>query len=105
MIRREEKKYQQYKQKALEPRELFCALLKKRVCILVEYSDYKSSHYKGDQGTIYCENIIECYHNNMRCRYSGISPSYPDPLVPLSEKDKYCTPCEGTGSDDSTLMR
>jgi hypothetical protein len=75
--------------KALEPQEKFCALIRKRVCILVEYQDYKSTNYKGEMGTIYCENIIDCYHKNMRCCYSGISPSYPNPLVPLEDMHKY----------------
>jgi len=94
MLRRE-KRFVQLKQKALEPQHRFCALLKKKVCILVEYSDYKSFRYKGEQGTIYCENIIECYHKSMRCRYSGISPSYPDPLVPVQDMEKYLESEEG----------
>lgn len=81
MIRKESKKFEQLKMKALEPQERFCTLIEKKVCVLIEYQDYKSSRYKGDQGTIYCENIIDCYHKKRRCRYSGISPSYPDPLI------------------------
>jgi len=53
------------------------------VCVLLEYQDYKNFRYKGDQDTLYCENIIDCYHNRRPCRYSGISPSYPDPLIPI----------------------
>lgn len=97
MMRREEKRYEHMKKKALEPQERYCTLQKKKVCILVEYQDYKSSHYKGDQGTIYCENIVECYHNRIPCRYSGISPSYPDPLIPV-EMAARMFPEEG-GSD------
>ncbi|MGV8122254.1 MAG: hypothetical protein AB2L14_21030 [Candidatus Xenobiia bacterium LiM19] len=97
MLRRYEKRYEHRKMKALEPQERFCALIKKRMCILVEYQDYKSSHYKGEMGTIYCENIIECYHKNMRCCYSGISPSYPDPLVPLEDMHKYLQEDESAG--------
>lgn len=73
------------KRKALEPHERFCTLLKKRVTILAEYEDYKHSRNKGELGTIYCSNIIPCYHNNMKCKYSGISPLYQDPLEPLED--------------------
>jgi len=68
------------KAKALMPEERFCRLLRKRVTILVEYDDYRSHWNKGPEGTIYCENIVECYQNNVRCRYSGISPLYADPF-------------------------
>lgn len=69
------------KKKALEPQERFCRILKKNVTILLEYVDYKHQGNKGEAGTLYCENIIECYHNNIKCRYSGISPLYPDPFT------------------------
>ena len=92
IVKREEKRCEQLKMKALEPHERYCMLLKKRVCILLEYTDYKSSHYKGDQGTIYCENIVDCYHNHRPCRYSGISPGYPDPLIPVEEAAKLDEP-------------
>lgn len=75
-----EKKAVQLKKKALEPQEKFCRILGKNVTVLVEYMDYKGACNKGEQGAIYCENIIDCYHNNIKCRYSGISPSYPDPF-------------------------
>lgn len=68
------------KQKALEPCKMFCKILGKDVTILKEYSDYKGHWDKGEQGDMYCENIIECYHNNVKCKYSGISPLYPDPF-------------------------
>ncbi|MCD6310612.1 MAG: hypothetical protein J7M18_07835 [Candidatus Eremiobacteraeota bacterium] len=66
--------------KALEPQERFCNILKKKVTVLVEYPDYKGRHYKGEPGAIYCENIIDCYQKNIKCKYSGISPLYPDPF-------------------------
>ncbi|MCL5037041.1 MAG: hypothetical protein M1269_08000 [Chloroflexi bacterium] len=67
-------------QKALEPQERFCNILKKKVTVLMEYPDYKGRHWKGDVGAIYCENIIDCYQKNVKCKYSGISPLYPDPF-------------------------
>ena len=84
---------QQLKQKALEPHIRECQILKKKVSILVEYTDYRGPHNKGPEGAIYCENIVNCYQNNVRCRYSGISPLYPDPFalrefVPEVEPDE-----------------
>lgn len=73
------------KARALEPKAFYCNLTKRNISALVEYSDYKHRNQKGEPGTIYCEHIIECYHNKERCRYSGISPSYPDPLGPPRE--------------------
>lgn len=70
------------KQKALEPHTRRCHILDKDVNILVEYPDYKNPNHKGPEGAIYCENIIECFQNCVKCRYSGISPLYPDPFVP-----------------------
>ncbi|CAN0076293.1 unnamed protein product, partial [Phaeothamnion confervicola] len=70
------------KQKALEPHLRHCQILDKEVSILIEYPDYKNPNYKGPEGAIYCENIINCYQNNIKCRYSGISPLYPDPFLP-----------------------
>ena len=101
MIKREEKKNEQLKMKALEPQERFCMLIKKKVCVLIEYQDYKSYRAKGDQDTLYCENIVDCYHQKRPCRYSGISPSYPDPLISIEharqlaesgdlEEEKHC---------------
>lgn len=69
------------KQKALEPQERHCHILDKKVNILVEYPDYKNPYVKGPEGAIYCENIVECFQNNVECRYSGISPLFPDPFV------------------------
>lgn len=68
------------KQKALEPCKMHCRILGKEVTILKEYADYKCQRDKGEAGDIYCENIIECYHNNVKCKFSGISPLYPDPF-------------------------
>jgi len=77
---------QQLKQKALEPHVRECQILKKKVSILVEYTDYRSPHNKGPEGAIYCENIVNCYQNNVKCRYSGISPLYPDPFLVRNEE-------------------
>lgn len=77
---------QQLKQKALEPHVRECQILKKKVSILVEYTDYRGPHNKGPEGAIYCENIVNCYQNNIKCRYSGISPLYPDPFLPRNEE-------------------
>ncbi len=52
------------------------------VTVLVEYPDYKGPHHKGPEGAIYCENIVPCYQADRRCRYSGISPLFPDPFLP-----------------------
>lgn len=74
------------KQKALEPQERYCYIEKKQVNILVEYLDYIDSRDKGPEGAIYCENILDCYQRNVRCRYSGISPLFDDPFVPREEE-------------------
>ena len=68
------------RQKALQPEERFCRIQKCRVTVLVEYVDYVSHWNKGPEGELYCENIIGCYQENIPCRYSGISPLYPDPF-------------------------
>lgn len=78
---------QQLKQKALEPQQRQCFIRKIKVNILVEYPDYKGPHFKGPEGAIYCENILECYQKDLRCRYSGISPLFPDPFLPRDEDD------------------
>lgn len=75
------------KQKALEPHLRHCRILDKEVSILIEYPDYKNPNYKGPEGAIYCENIINCYQNNIKCRYSGISPLYPDPFLPKEAEE------------------
>lgn len=73
---------QALKQKAMEPHVRHCYIQNFDVNILVEYPDYKNPHFKGPEGAIYCENIVNCYQNNVKCRYSGISPLYPDPFLP-----------------------
>ncbi len=90
---------QQLKQKALEPQQRHCYIMKKQVNILVEYPDYKGPHFKGEEGAIYCENILECYQKNIRCRYSGISPLFPDPFYPR-ETDE-----ESTSEEDGTAQQ
>jgi hypothetical protein len=77
--------HQALRKKALEPHERYCRILKKKVNILIEYFDYKSPTHKGEEGTIYCENILDCYQNEVKCKYSGISPLYPDPFWGTAE--------------------
>jgi len=79
---------QELRQKALEPQERHCYIMKKKVNILVEYLDYKGPQSKGPEGAIYCENILECYQKNIRCRYSGISPLFDDPFLPRGDEDE-----------------
>ena len=69
------------KQKAMEPQCRHCYIKNKTVNILVEYTDYRGPHLKGPEGAIYCENIVECYQDDTKCRYSGQSPLYPDPFL------------------------
>jgi hypothetical protein len=64
----------------LEPHLRDCRFVDKKVTVLVEYLDYKTPFNKGEEGTLYCGNMLECYHNQVQCRYSGISPLYPDPF-------------------------
>jgi hypothetical protein len=68
------------KRKALEPHQRYCRFVDKKVSVLVEYVDYKTPFNKGEEGTLYCGNMLECYHKQVCCRYSGISPLYPDPF-------------------------
>ncbi|MEW6280672.1 MAG: hypothetical protein AB1758_18750 [Candidatus Eremiobacterota bacterium] len=75
------------RQKALEPHKRHCYILELEVTVLVEFPDYKGPHCKGAEGAIYCENIINCYQNNVKCRYSGISPLYPDPFYPREKPE------------------
>ena len=42
------------KKRALEPKNMFCSMLKKKVLVLVEYDDYKNRNNKGFPGTYYC---------------------------------------------------
>lgn len=73
------------KHRAIEPMTRFCHILQKEVTVLVDYPDYVSVRNKGKEADIYCEEIVECYRGNVRCRYSGISPSYTDPFVESAE--------------------
>lgn len=77
---------QAQKQKAMEPQIRHCYILDKDVHILIEYPDYKHPNAKGQEGEIFCSNILECFHNYVRCRWSGISPNYPDPFRPDSPR-------------------
>ncbi len=77
---------QAQKQKAMDPQIRHCFILDKDVHILIEYPDYKNKNVKGPEGEIFCSNILECFHNNVKCRWSGISPSYPDPFRPDSPR-------------------
>ena len=70
------------KQKALEQHNRYCCIKQKFVSVLIEFPDYKNPNVKGPEGAVYCENILPCYQENVQCRYSGISPLYPDPLRP-----------------------
>ena len=90
---------QELRQKALEPQERHCYIQKKKVNILVEYLDYKGPYDKGPDGAIYCENIVECYQKNVRCRYSGISPLFDDPFLPRGDEDE----AEDQETDESGL--
>jgi len=74
------------KRKALEPQERFCHILKKDISILVEYPDYHGPLNKGKENGIYCGNIIPCFHNDVKCKYSGISPLYRDPFLPTNSE-------------------
>lgn len=84
------------KQKALEPHARYCCLKKCKVSVLIEFPDYKNPYNKGPEGAIYCENIVPCYQEGAQCRYSGISPLYPDPLRPLDSPEAL----EGLASND-----
>jgi len=86
---------QALRQKALEPQVKHCYLLDMDVTVLVEFPDYKGPHHKGPEGAIYCENIVPCYQADRRCRYSGISPLFPDPFLPRDPK-----PTEAEAEED-----
>ncbi|MGC8815530.1 MAG: hypothetical protein ACP5O4_04955 [bacterium] len=78
-VKKQQKK-EEYKYKALEPKEAFCKILNKKITIVVEYLDYRGAHIKSEIGEIFCSNMLECYYENIKCKYSGISKFYPDPL-------------------------
>jgi hypothetical protein len=82
----------QLKQKALESQARHCRILDIKVQILVEYPDYKNPNVKGEEGAIYCENIINCYQANRRCRYSGISPLFQDPFSERTQPEQKLQP-------------
>ena len=63
-----------------EPEERYCTIKEKKVQVIIIYPDYHNAYDKGKPGDICCSNIIECYNENVKCRYSGISPLYPDPF-------------------------
>jgi hypothetical protein len=77
-----------HKTKALEPQVRRCYIRDIDVNILIEYPDYKNPNVKGPEGEIYCENIMSCYQEGVRCRWSGITPHYPDPFNPYAPKHK-----------------
>ncbi len=68
------------KQRALEPQELFCKILQKKVIVVIEHLDYKGVYHPSVKGEIFCSNMLECYQNNIKCKYSGISKFFPDPF-------------------------
>ncbi len=70
-----------HRQHAREVQERFCNIKKKTVTVLVDYPDYIDAYNKGIPGDIYCSNLVECYSQHEKCRYSGISPLYPDPFI------------------------
>lgn len=91
--RAKEKKMQmqakRYNQKAMEPQVRHCYILDKDVNVLVEYPYYKNPNVKGPEGEIYCENIMKCFQNRVECRWSGISPHYPDPFAPRTPRQPH----------------
>jgi hypothetical protein len=74
--------------KALQPMKRHCYIRDIDVNILVEYPEYKNPNVKGPEGEIYCENIAHCFHESVRCRWSGLNPRYPDPFHPDAPKHK-----------------
>lgn len=71
---------QNQRQIAQEPQERYCKLKEKKVQVLVVYPNYRNVYDKGEPVDIYCSEIINCYTERIPCRYSGISPLYPDPF-------------------------
>ncbi|MCS6955373.1 MAG: hypothetical protein NZM44_03350, partial [Candidatus Calescibacterium sp.] len=45
------------KQRALEPKELLCKILQKKVTVVVEYLDYKGRYHYSESGEIFCSNM------------------------------------------------
>jgi len=78
---KKKEKAQRYRVKALDPKIRHCYILDIDVPILIEYPDYKNANVKGPEGEIFCSNILNCYRDHVKCRWSGISPHYPDPFI------------------------
>lgn len=74
-----------YKQRAVEPEAKYCFIQHNSVTVLVDYPEYVNMRNKGPRGDVYCENIVDCFRNNVQCRYSGISPLYRDPFTPIND--------------------
>ncbi|MBM3460606.1 MAG: hypothetical protein FJX76_00705 [Armatimonadetes bacterium] len=91
----------QLRQKALLPEERFCRIIRQRITVLIEYEDYKGPHHKGPEGMVYCENIVPCYQANRQCRYSGISPLYPDPFEGVPRNLREAEELFGTAETDT----
>ncbi len=72
------------KRHALEPAHRHCYITNREVTVNIDYPNYVDMKNKGPAGDIYCEHIVECYHKNVPCRYSGISRFYPDPFTPVA---------------------
>ncbi|MBQ7567840.1 hypothetical protein IJT17_03455 [bacterium] len=80
-INKQQKRAHEELRVAQEPAERYCYIKEKKVQILIIYPEYRNPYDKGKPGDICCANIIECYSEHVKCRYSGISPLYPDPFV------------------------
>ncbi len=85
--RKAQQKHQQ--RKAIQPREMFCKILQKPVVMVIEYLDYKGSPYWHSNYQAFCSNMVFCYNNNIKCKYSGISAFYPDPFDRNFSDDYY----------------
>ncbi len=72
---------------ASKPEVRFCNIKQKKVTVLVNYPEYVDSRHKGRVGDVYCECILECYRDSVQCRYSGITPLYPDPFSPATRPE------------------
>ena len=66
--------------RALEIMKKYCYITEREVTVCVDYPQYRSSYSKGPAGDIFCEYLRECYEEGKKCRYSGISASFPDPF-------------------------
>lgn len=70
----------EHRKRALEAKELICKILQKKVTVMIEYLDYKSIYDYSQTSELFCSNMLECYQNNIKCKYSGISKFFPDPF-------------------------